>query len=104
MTTQPNLSNQDMFIFATQFAIQKKSGSTACILWVFLGWAGGHHFYLGNTERGLLSIPLNIITLGILYIVEGLILYKKVEEYNAELLRRMTLERITHERAARSRK
>ena len=96
MTTQPDLSNREMLIFATQ----KKNAGIAYILWFLLGFFGVHHFYLGNTERGLLSIPLNIFTCAVVWMIEGLVLYKKVEEYNAELLQRMTLEKITHEMAA----
>lgn len=30
-----------------------KSLSAAYVLWLFLGFFGAHHFYLGNTGRGI---------------------------------------------------
>ena len=36
--------------------LPRRSVGTAYIFWVLLGVVGGHHFYLGNTARGLLYV------------------------------------------------
>ena len=82
MTTQTDLSNQDLLIFETR----KKSASSAYLLWFFLGGFGAHWFFLGNKKRAWLTILFGILTLGIRVLVDAFVLHKKVEEYNTKLL------------------
>ena len=57
MTTQPDLSNQDMLTFATL----KKNEDTAYILCLLLGGFGAHYFYLKNVKRGVFYAILLIV-------------------------------------------
>ncbi len=45
----------------------------AGILAILLGWLGIHHFYLGNTTRGLIYIGISIVTCSVGGVVLGLI-------------------------------
>ena len=42
-----------------------KNKTSAILLALFLGGLGIHHFYLGNTLRGILMVVLSVLTLGI---------------------------------------
>jgi TM2 domain-containing membrane protein YozV len=51
-----------------------KNKTTAALLAIFLGWAGGHKFYLGRPVVGLIYIFLGFgVISGILGFIEGLI-------------------------------
>lgn len=77
-----------------------KEPTVAWVLWVFLGFAGAHHFYLGNTNRGvaylvgwLLSIltlaivigGLGFIALFVLWIIDATQMTSRIQEYNARV-------------------
>jgi TM2 domain-containing membrane protein YozV len=78
-----------------------KEPAVAWVLWVFLGFAGAHHFYLGNTGRGvaylvgwLLSIvtlaiiigALGFIALFVLWIIDATQMTARIQTINAQLL------------------
>jgi TM2 domain-containing membrane protein YozV len=75
-----------------------KDSTAAWLLWFFTGSVGGHHFYLGNTQRGvvyavtfgvsfLLSFVLigfiGLLVLFILWIVDATQLSSQLNAYNA---------------------
>lgn len=70
-----------------------KSNVIAYVLWFFLGWAGVHQFYLGNTNRGLFNLILGVGTsvLGMVGIPVGII-YFAYWVYEAVTLNDQTLE------------
>lgn len=70
-----------------------KTSVLAYVLWFFLGWAGVHQFYLGNTNRGLFNLALFGATfvLGLTGIPFGLI-YTAYWIYEAVTLNDQTLE------------
>lgn len=56
-----------------RYDANKKSTLVAYLLWFFLGWFGGHRFYLGNTGTAIalllitiFSIVLSVIGIGLL--------------------------------------
>ena len=78
--------------------MQYKDTTTAFLLWFFTGYFGGHHFYLGNTQRGvvyavtcvlswiLLAVligAVGLLVLFVLWIVDGVQLSEKLRQYNA---------------------
>ena len=65
-----------------------KSRMTAVILCWLLGWIGAHHFYLGSTGAGIVSIAVVWLTCGagsILVLVELImLLMMKDEDFDAK--------------------
>lgn len=56
-----------------RYDANKKSALVAYLLWFFVGWLGGHRFYLGRTGSGIamliisvLSVPLSLVAIGFL--------------------------------------
>jgi TM2 domain-containing membrane protein YozV len=77
-----------------------KEPTVAWVLWLFLGFAGAHHFYLGNTGRGvaylvgwLLSLVtvaivigfLGFIALFVLWIIDATQMTSRLQAYNARV-------------------
>jgi TM2 domain-containing membrane protein YozV len=77
-----------------------KEPTVAWVLWLFLGFAGAHHFYLGNTNRGvaylvgwLLSLvtlaivigALGFIALFVLWVIDATQMTSRVQEHNARI-------------------
>lgn len=42
--------------------MEKRNKTSAGLLGIFLGAYGAHHFYLGNTDKGLLYLLLSLLT------------------------------------------
>jgi TM2 domain-containing membrane protein YozV len=61
-----------------------KSKSVAYLLLVFLGWVGGHRFYLGKIGSGVLyALTLGLLGFGLLY--DLFTLGSQVDLYNLKL-------------------
>ena len=69
----------------------QKSKLVMLILAIFLGWAGGHNFYLGFTGRAVGQLLISILTFGLLApvsaiwaLIEGVVLFgnKHAIDYN----------------------
>ncbi len=78
--------------------MQYKDTTAAYLLWFFTGYFGGHHFYLGRTQRGvayaitcvvswiLLVViigALGLIALFVLWVIDGVQLSEQLRRYNA---------------------
>jgi TM2 domain-containing membrane protein YozV len=61
-SVSPSVSNA---AYSVPFEQQPKSKATAIVLALFLGSLGIHHFYLGNTLRGLLMLILFLVFVGV---------------------------------------
>ena len=46
------------------FDANKKIAVVAYILWLFLGWFGGHNFYLGRTGVAITQLILTLTVIG----------------------------------------
>jgi TM2 domain-containing membrane protein YozV len=72
----------------------------AWLLWVFLGFFGAHHFYLGNTKRGaayLVGMILSLLTmwlfigilgwiaLFVLWIIDAAQMSANIQRCNAQI-------------------
>lgn len=72
------------------FESNKKSATTAFLLWFFLGMFGGHRFYFGQTGTAILMILLTISIIGtipalIWCIVDAFSIPSKVRDFNNRL-------------------
>ncbi len=77
-----------------------KESTVAWLLWLFLGTFGGHHFYLGNTNRGVayavgwvVSIVtmffiigfFGLLALFVLWIVDAAQMTNRLQQVNAQI-------------------
>jgi len=65
-----DLTERELLILRQEVENRKKSVAAVWILWVFLGWAGGHRFYLGRIGTGV-GMLLTFGGLGIWWIVDA---------------------------------
>jgi TM2 domain-containing membrane protein YozV len=78
--------------------LQYKDSTAAWLLWFFTGYVGGHHFYLGRTQRGVayaitfaVSLVLSFVIIGflgyvvlfVLWIIDATRLTQELNDYNA---------------------
>jgi TM2 domain-containing membrane protein YozV len=59
-----------------------KTVGLAYVLWFFLGFVGGHKFYLGNTKMGIVYL-LTFGLFGVGVLIDAFTLPKQVEAANA---------------------
>jgi len=69
------------------FEVNKKIAVIAYILWLFLGWFGGHNFYLGRTGVAVAQLILTLTVVGwiitiIWVFVDGFLIPSWVREQN----------------------
>jgi len=69
------------------FDANKKIAVVAYIMWVFLGWFGGHNFYLGRTGIAVTQLILTLTVVGWLItivwvFVDGFLIPSWVREQN----------------------
>lgn len=53
---QSGLTNGELIMFQGEMAKRRKTVSGAVLWCLFFGGLGGHHFYLGNTTRGMIYV------------------------------------------------
>ena len=78
---QPQMMNT---LHGTQMVYphMQKSKLVMLILAIFLGWAGGHNFYLGFTSKAVAQLLISILSFGLLIpvssiwaLIEGVVLF-----------------------------
>ncbi|MDG4576256.1 MAG: TM2 domain-containing protein [Defluviicoccus sp.] len=57
-----------------QYDANKKSSTTAYLLWFFLGWSGAHRFYIGNTGTGAAILILSVVGFALSVVGVGFII------------------------------
>ena len=72
------------------FDANKKIAVAAYILWLFLGWFGGHNFYLGRTGVAITQLILTLTVIGwlitiIWVFVDGFLIPSWVRRENNQL-------------------
>ena len=72
------------------FDANKKIAVVAYILWLFLGWFGGHNFYLGRTGVAIAQLILTLTVIGwiitiIWVFVDGFLIPSWVRRENNQL-------------------
>lgn len=65
------LSTQQQMLIEQRLQTDKKSTGAAHGLWFFVGFLGGHRFYLGRTGSGIAQLVMTV--LGWLVLVIGLV-------------------------------
>ena len=88
-----SLSEEEKFLFKTQFDHRKKNGTTAMLLSLFLGSFGMNFFYLGNLGLGILCILF--FWTGIPFfigIINSFFQFSVVKRYNYKLMDKIVLE------------
>ena len=58
---------------SAQYDIEKKSLLVSYLLWFFLGYVGGHRFYLGRPISGFIMLALSAVTLLLTFVSFGLL-------------------------------
>ena len=76
------------------FDANKKIAVVAYILWLFLGWFGGHNFYLGRTGVAIAQLILTLTVIGwiitiIWVFVDGFLIPSWVRRENNQLAARL---------------
>ena len=62
--------------------VKTKNPTITLILAIFLGWLGIDRFYNGEIGLGFLKFFINILTFGILWIVDIFLSYRSTKEKN----------------------
>ncbi|MCX7377497.1 MAG: TM2 domain-containing protein [Alphaproteobacteria bacterium] len=88
-----------------RYDANKKSTLVAYLLWFFLGWLGGHRFYLGHTGSAVAMLIITIIStilifvgigflglmaIGIWALVDAFLIPGMVRSQNNELINTLT--------------
>lgn len=68
------LTEQQQLLVEQRVTNEKKSTGVAYLLWFFLGYLGGHRFYLGRVGSALGMIALLIVGVVTTYFVVGFFL------------------------------
>lgn len=73
-------------LVAAQMAYEneKKNGTAAWLLWLFLGGLGGHRYYMGDIGYALAMTFLNWMTLGIWSLVDAFFINNRLRTLNAQ--------------------
>jgi len=71
MTT---LSTEQQILIETRLQNESKSTVVTYLIWLFLGWFGGHRFYLGRNGSGAAMLILTVLGFFTLAVFVGAIL------------------------------
>ena len=55
------LTTEEQILIEQRVTNGAKSPAAAYLLWFFVGWAGAHRFYLGQTGSALAMLLLNVV-------------------------------------------
>ena len=92
-------------VTSMRYDANKKSIFVAYLLWFFLGWLGGHRFYLGQTGTGVAMLIITILStilifvgigflgllaIGIWALVDAFLIPGMVRAQNNELINALT--------------
>lgn len=87
-----DLDERELMILRQELEHRKKSVATAWILWVFLGWAGGHRFYMNRIGSGVLMLLFCWLTLGIWWIVDAFLISRMLKQNERDVQNEIMLE------------
>lgn len=65
-----DLTERELLILRQEIEDRQKSAATVWILWILLGWAGGHRFYLGRIGTGI-AMLLTLGGIGFWWIIDA---------------------------------
>lgn len=93
-----NLTDRELEIVQDIFRRKKKSLLVAWLLWFFTGLLGGHRFYLGDRNGGLLILLTIGGFLGLLWVVDAFTLYDRTRKVNDSIETNIIIEIINRRR------
>lgn len=94
------LTTQELALLESEMRAKEKNMILAYLLWFFLGTFGVHNFYAGNSKSGIGKLILLVasiilsfvligvfgfVILGIWVLVDAFLLYRWINDHNAEL-------------------
>jgi TM2 domain-containing membrane protein YozV len=85
LSIKNGLTSQQLMIVGGEFDKKKKSKGVAWLLWLLLGWVGGHRFYLGHTGLGVAMLLLNWLTFGVWALIDAFFINSNLEKKNEEI-------------------
>ena len=69
------LSVEQLTYVEARLANERKSIVLAYVLWFFLGWFGGHNFYIGRSGRALVQLLLTLIGIATTFFFVGYVVF-----------------------------
>ncbi len=87
------LSVQEQMLIEQRVTNEAKSPTVAYLLWFFLGVFSAHRFYLGKPGTAILQIISYVIVVGVIWwIIDAFLISGMIQEHNAAVRARHTLE------------
>lgn len=104
LALKSQMDTKELLLLDSEVKKQGKDMVVGYLLWWFLGYFGGHRFYMGKTGTAVTMLILSITIVGLLvttiwWIVDGFLLHKYIKEHNSEVENKMILN-ITQSRVA----
>ena len=96
------LDARQLMIVESEIKNQGKNMIVAYVLWYFLGFLGGHRFYMKRTGSAIAQLILSITIIGIFvtfiwWVVDAFLLHNWVKEHNRELEYRLVSQMIAEQ-------
>ena len=84
MFAKQDFTTKELQLLASEMDKQKKSSTTAWLLWFFLGGLGGHRYYLGRTGTAII-MTLTLGCFGIWTIIDLFLLSGMIKKTNEKV-------------------
>ncbi|RUS46110.1 TM2 domain-containing protein [Cohnella sp. AR92] len=90
MRLKSQLDTKELLLLESETKSQGKNMVVAYILWYFLGYFGGHRFYMKKTGSAIAMLILSITLIGMIatfiwWIVDAFLLHNWVKEHNRQV-------------------
>jgi TM2 domain-containing membrane protein YozV len=94
MMRKSQMETKDLLLLESEVKSQGKNMVVAYVLWYFLGFFGGHRFYMGKTGSAIAQLILTITVIGFIatfiwWIVDAFKLHHWVKEHNSAIENRI---------------
>jgi len=86
-----DLTERELLILNQEVDTRKKSVAAVWLLWVFLGWCGGHRFYMGKIGTGL-AMLFTLGGIGIWALVDAFLIPGMLKTNKREVEKQVLLE------------
>ena len=88
------LDARELMLLDSEVKSQGKNMVVAYVLWYFLGFLGGHRFYMGKTGSAVAQLILSITVIGLIatfiwWIIDAFVLHTWVKEHNYSIENRI---------------
>ncbi|WP_307389713.1 TM2 domain-containing protein [Bacillus horti] len=84
------LDTKELMLLESEVRSKSKNMVVAYLLWWFLGYFGGHRFYMGKTGSAVAMLILSITVIGLIvtcvwWIVDAFLTHSMVKEHNEQV-------------------